>query len=84
MRMHITHISKLEFLCSFRTAFFTSMTEKNVQGGFSGAGLVPYDPQRVISKLDVRLRTPTPPAALPEIRQSWVPKTPENAYEASS
>jgi hypothetical protein len=30
--------------------------------GFRGAGLVPYDPEAVLSKLDVRLRTPTPPA----------------------
>jgi len=84
MRMHITHISKLEFLCAFRKAFSSSMTEKNIQGGFAGAGLVPYDPQRVLSKLDVRIRTPTPPATLPEIRQPWVSKTPQNAYEASS
>lgn len=84
MRMHITHISKLEFLCAFRTAYFASITEKNIQGGFAGAGLVPYDPQRVLSKLDVRLRTPTPPAALPEIRQPWVSKTPQNAHEAGS
>ena len=82
--MHITHISKLEFLCAFRTAFFTSITKKNIQGGFLGAGLVPYDPQRVLSKLNVRLRTPTPPVTLPEIIQTWVPKTPQNAYEASS
>ena len=87
MRMHITHISKLEFLCAFRAAFFTSMTEKKkkkIQEGFAGAGIVPYDPQRVLLKLDVRLRTPTPPVNLPEIRQPWVPKTPQNAYETSS
>ncbi|KAJ6437534.1 hypothetical protein O9K51_09740 [Purpureocillium lavendulum] len=84
MRMHVTHIGKLEFLCAFRQAFFSSMTEKNIQGGFAGAGLVPYDPQRVLTKLDVRIRTPTPAATLPEIRETWVPKTPQNAYEASS
>ena len=58
--MHINHVSKLEFLYGFRKAFFTSMTEKNIQGGFVGAGLIPYDPERVISKLDIKLRTPTP------------------------
>jgi len=60
MRMHINHVSKLEFLCSFREAFFTFMTERNIQGGFAGAGLMPYDPERVLSKLDIKLRTPTP------------------------
>jgi len=55
MWMSITYISKLEFLCSFKEAFFASITEKNIQGGFTGAGLVPYDPDRVISKLNMRI-----------------------------
>jgi hypothetical protein len=49
MRMHITHVSKLEFLCAFREAFFASMTEKNIRSGFAGAGLVPYDPESITS-----------------------------------
>jgi hypothetical protein len=57
--IHINHVSKLEFLCGFRQAFFASITERNIQGGFAGAGLVPFDPERVLSKLDVRLCTPT-------------------------
>ena len=60
MRMHINHINKLEFLYGFRAAFFASITKRNIQGGFAGAGLVPHDPERVLSKLDVKLRTPTP------------------------
>ncbi len=60
MRMYINHISKLEFLYGFRKAFFASITEKNIQGGFVGSGLMPYDLERVLSKLDVKLRTPTP------------------------
>ncbi|EAQ88886.1 hypothetical protein CHGG_05505 [Chaetomium globosum CBS 148.51] len=54
MRAHINHITKLEFLCAFREAFFASMTERNIQGGFAGAGIVPYDPERVLSKLDIK------------------------------
>ena len=65
MRINIIHISKLEFLYTFREAFFASITEKNIQGGFTGAGLVPYDPERVISNLDIRIGTPTPPASSP-------------------
>ena len=53
VRTRITHITKLEFLCALRKAFPTSMTEKNIRGGFTGAGLMPYDPERVLSKLDV-------------------------------
>ena len=84
MRMHINHISKLEFLCAFREAFFASMTEKNIQGGFLGAGLIPYDPERVLSKLDIRLRTPTPPSSQTSTSQPWVFQTPHNPREADS
>ena len=65
IRMHINHVSKLEFLCGFRAAFFASITKRNIQGGFAGAGLVPYDLERVLSKLDVKLHTPTPPTSRP-------------------
>ena len=84
MRMHINHVSKLEFLYGFREAFFVSMTEKNIQGGFAGAGLVPFDPERVISKLDVKLRTPTPLNSRAGTPQPWVFQTPQNPREATS
>ena len=84
MRAHINHISKVDFLCAFREAFFASMTEKNIQGSFAGAGLVPYNPERVLSKLDVHVRTPTPPEARPGTALSWVSKTPQNPLEADS
>jgi len=60
MRIYINYISKLEFLYGFREAFFASIIEKNIQGGFIGASLIPYDLERVISKLDIKLRIPTP------------------------
>ena len=84
MRMHINHVSKLEFLCGFREAFFASMTERNIQGGFAGAGLVPYDPERVISKLDVKLRMPIPLNSRPGTPQPWVFQTPHNSKEANA
>jgi hypothetical protein len=36
------------------------MTKKNVAGSFQGAGLILFNPQIIISKLNVKLRTPTP------------------------
>ncbi|KAH5618558.1 hypothetical protein HBI23_246740 [Parastagonospora nodorum] len=58
MRNKITHITKLEFLPCFKGAFNAAITKANIQGSFRGAGLVPFDPEAVISKLDIRLRTP--------------------------
>ena len=57
------------------------MTSKNIKAGFCGAGLVPFDPQAVISKLDVKLWIPTPP---PAEADSWVSKTLCNPTEALS
>ena len=82
--MNITYISKLEFLCAFREVFFASITEKNIQGGFAGAGLVPYDLERVIFKLDIRIRTLTPLALSLRIVLPWVSQTLYNPREATS
>lgn len=84
IRAGIDHITKVEFLMAFHTAHNNSITMSNVLGGFRGAGLVPFDPQAVISKLDVKLRTPTPTGPpLPEA-DSWVSQTPHTAAEALS
>jgi hypothetical protein len=58
MCSQINHITKLEFLPCFKAAFDAAITKNNILEGFRGAGLVPHDPEVVISKLDVRLRTP--------------------------
>jgi hypothetical protein len=79
MRNHINHITKLEFLPAFKAAFDRSFTPVNIYSAFRGAGLVPLQPETVLSKLDVKLRTPTPPAALTEAL--WEARTPSNARE---
>jgi hypothetical protein len=60
------------------------MTESNIKGGFRGAGLVPLDPESVVSKLDVQLRTPTPIEEQASLPDPWVPKTPKTVLEATS
>lgn len=84
MRAGTSHITKEDFFPGFRAAFQEAMTEKNVQGGFRGAGLAPFDPESVISRLDVKPRTPTPVEGVPETAAPWVSKTPNNPTEASS
>jgi hypothetical protein len=61
MRNKITYITKLEFLPCFKGAFDATITKANIQEGFQGAGLVPFNPETMISKLNVRLRTPPLP-----------------------
>src|SRR6478736_1297796 len=60
------------------------MTRENIHGAFRGAGLIPFDPKSVLSRLDVRLRTPTPVEEALELPNAWVPKTPNNPTEATS
>jgi len=82
MRNRITHITKLEFLPCFIRAYNAAITPSNIQGGFRGAGLVPFDPERVIIALDVRLRTPSP--LLPINNEPWQSQTPSNTLKLGS
>jgi hypothetical protein len=61
-RSRIRHIDKETFLLAFKAAFEKTFTPENIRAGFRGAGLAPHDPKVVLSKLDIQLRTPTPPA----------------------
>jgi hypothetical protein len=71
-------IKKEAFLPAFKAAFEKAITKENICASFRGAGLVPHDPEAVVSKLDVVLRTPTPPK--PE-DTPWESKTPSNLRE---
>jgi hypothetical protein len=84
MKAHIHHITKVEFLTAFRIAYPESITVHNAQAGFRGAGLIPFDPQAVISKLDVKLRTPTPTGPPSAIADPWISQTPRNPIDALS
>lgn len=84
MRAGISHIAKEDFFPAFFTAFQEAMTEKNIQGGFRGTGLYPHNPEAVLSKLDIKLRTPTPPGSSGGTPEPWISKTPNNPIEATS
>ena len=77
-RSRIHHINKETFLPAFKAAFTQAFTAENICAGFRGAGLVPHNPEAVLSKLNVQLRTPTPPQ-LGDV--AWEAKTPRNARE---
>ncbi|KAL0941325.1 transposase [Colletotrichum truncatum] len=84
MRRGTTHISKEDFFAAFHEAFKQSFTRKNIQGGFRGAGLVPLNAESVLSKLDVKFRTPTPEEGVPQTPDPWISRTPSNPSEARS
>src|SRR5436305_10259834 len=82
IKAHINHITKVEFFIAFQKAYIKTMTKDNIKAGFRGAGLVPLDPQAVLSTLDVKLRTPTPTGL--SNPDPWVSQTPHNSVEALS
>jgi hypothetical protein len=84
VKSHVNHVTKLEFFIAFKAAFFACMGEANVKAGFRASGLVPMDPEIVLSKLDVKIRTPTPPGTPPAAVDAWVSQTPHNPTEAVS
>lgn len=81
MRYGINHITKTEFLPAFKAAFDASISPANIRGAFRGSGLIPFNPEAVISTLDVRLETPTPP---PANNLPWESKTPSTTLELTS
>jgi hypothetical protein len=70
MKCFVHHITKLEFLLAFKAAFLQALRAENIQGGFQGSSLVPFNPEAVLLKLNIRLKIPTPPPIKPATWQS--------------
>jgi hypothetical protein len=81
MRVGVSHIDKSDFLPAYFTACTEALTSNTVRSGFAATGLVPYDPERVLSKLNTQLRTPTPPPPSTTEHAPWVLETPHNIQE---
>jgi hypothetical protein len=78
---HINYINKRTFLATFLAVYNKAISKSNILLSFRATGLVPLDPEVVLSKLEVKPRTPTPPAPGPTL---WQLKTPSKAIEIDS
>jgi hypothetical protein len=58
------------------------MIERNIKSAFRGAGLLPLDLESVVLKLDMKLRTLTPPEEVAEPLTLWVLKTLKTVLKA--
>jgi len=79
IRASINHITKSEFFIAFKAAHDKTFTKDNIESAFRGAGIVPWDPDSVLSKLDIRIRTPS--QSLPASPSKWESQTPSNAQQ---
>lgn len=84
IKASIDYITKVEFLLAFRAAYDNTMTTSNALGGFRGTSLVSFNPQAVITKLDVKLQTLTPTGPPSAEADIWVSQTPHTAAETVS
>jgi hypothetical protein len=82
IKYFITYILKTKFFPAFYTAFKATFIESNIKGGFRGAGIAPLNPETIILKLNMQLRTPTPPEEGIEPSTPWVSKTPKTVIKA--
>ncbi|KAF1924807.1 uncharacterized protein M421DRAFT_34826, partial [Didymella exigua CBS 183.55] len=57
--LNVACFSPLKRVYLIKTAYYKAITKDNIYRGFRGAGLVPFNLERVLLKLDVVLRTPT-------------------------
>jgi len=56
-----TKIDKLAFIQVYKKAYYKVFIKENIYLAFRGAGLVPFNPEVVLLKLNIKLYTPTPP-----------------------
>ena len=76
MQLGRNHIDKLDFLEAFKPARVAALSSSNICSGFAAAGLVPHTPERVLSRLQLKLRTPTTPVSETAMAARQTPKTP--------
>jgi hypothetical protein len=74
----IGRIDKKAFIATFAKVFKKAFSKANILSSFRATGLMPNDLLVVLSKLNVKLRTPTPPLSG---EPQWNPKSPTNAGE---
>jgi hypothetical protein len=63
IRLQINHIDKFDFLEAYRSTRIEAFKLETIKNSFAAAGLLPCNPDRVLTKLDIRLHTPTPPSS---------------------
>ena len=57
---YIYYITKVDFLLAFKAAYDKTFTKENILGSFRGAGIVPFNPEAVLLRLNPKFYTPIP------------------------
>jgi hypothetical protein len=80
-RKSIFHVDKADFLGMYQHARTAIHSGQNIASGFRATGLIPFNPERVLSALTVT-KTPSPPTTSHSQQQfPWTSETPKNLDE---
>jgi hypothetical protein len=78
MGLGVNHIDKQDFLGLYQQAWKEALHTGNIFSGFAATGLVPFEPDRVLSLLYSRLNTLLPQLLPQADSQQWTAATPYN------
>ncbi|CEO58510.1 hypothetical protein PMG11_03229 [Penicillium brasilianum] len=83
IRQGYNHIDKIDFLMDYQHARLEAFQKPStIQNSFAAAGLVLINAERVLSKLNISLRTPTPLGSrLSTSSSQFTPKTPRTIVQ---
>ena len=79
-RQGIHHIDKEDFLTTYTKVRLSIFSDQNIKSGFLATGLMPCDPQRVLSSLTVT-KTPSPPGTASGAAPLWTSETPHTTAQ---
>ena len=83
MQLGRNHIDKLDFIEAFKPARMAALNASNIRSGFAATGLIPHNPQRVLSHLYHKPRTPTHPESETTMAAFRTPKTPNTVAQVA-
>ena len=77
-RLGFNHIDKFDFLEAYPLAHAGTFKADTIKNSFAAAGLLPFNPDKVLEQLNIQLRTPTPPDSQ---STNSAPETPYNCKQ---
>src|ERR1700733_4199260 len=81
MRRGINHIDKQDFLSMYPVARAESQTTNNIFSAFRATGIVPYNPDEVLSRLNISIEPPPPPSTPTRAVSQYTSGTPYDIHQ---
>ena len=72
-------IDKMDFLSVYTKIHGQAFSKANILSGFSAAGLIPLNSEKVLARLNIK--TPTPPSSSSSNQSFYLGRTPANLYQ---